>query len=93
MIKVIIERVVDSDLVGHYETFVKQTFQEVVQAPGFVGCEALKNLHQPNHRFIITQWDNVQSWQNWQHSETRQSLVANIQPMLLHEEKVVILSD
>ncbi|WP_163834122.1 antibiotic biosynthesis monooxygenase family protein [Spartinivicinus ruber] len=93
MIKVIIERVVDSDLTSHYENFVKQTFQEVVQAPGFIGCETLKNLQQPNHRVIITQWDNVQSWQNWQKSEKRQALVANIQPMLLHEEKVVILSD
>lgn len=91
MIKVIIERVVDADLVDHYDTFVKETFQKVVQATGFIGCEALKDLQRPNHRFIITQWANIQSWQNWQHSSERQALMSNIQPMLIHEEKIVIL--
>ncbi|RRJ84465.1 antibiotic biosynthesis monooxygenase family protein [Aestuariirhabdus litorea] len=92
MIKVVIERNIAEGLGPHYEDAIKKTISGVVQAPGFISSESLKDIANANHRLVIINWANVQSWQMWEGSAQRRQLLEAIQPMLEGEEKITVLS-
>ncbi len=92
MIKVVVERIIADGLGPHYEETIKKTISGVVHAAGFISSESLKDIDNPNHRFVIINWANIQSWQMWEGSAQRKRLLESIQPVLEREEKITILS-
>ena len=92
MIKVIIDRVIAQGLERHYDLCLKESASLLQEAQGFLGSEALKDIHNPNHRITVSLWNNPRSWEQWIRSENRRQLNSCIAPLLDHEEQVTILS-
>ncbi len=91
MIRVLIERYVDASLEQHYEIAARKILQGAVQAPGFISGESLRDMQNSNHRLILCTWTSIQQWQQWQTSQIRHNLMAELAPMLDREEKVTLL--
>ncbi|NRA83639.1 MAG: antibiotic biosynthesis monooxygenase [Gammaproteobacteria bacterium] len=91
MIKVIIERILDEDMESTYDAEIKKTLTAVMSAKGFISGTSYGDVHSPNIRTIITNWDNVGCWNRWYQSSVRREVNQAITLMLKQEEKVKVL--
>ncbi|WP_419810255.1 antibiotic biosynthesis monooxygenase family protein [Bacterioplanoides sp.] len=92
MIKVIIERVIANGMESTYEEAIKSTLRAILEADGYISGATYKDAQNPNHRFIITNWQNAEAWNNWSHSKARQDVIGAIQPILEQQEKITVLT-
>ncbi|HBS41690.1 MAG TPA: antibiotic biosynthesis monooxygenase [Oceanospirillales bacterium] len=92
MIKVIIEREIDSGMETTYEDAIKNTLRAILEAPGYTSGATYKDAENPNRRFIITNWQSLEDWQIWARSQQRSDVVAAVRATLRQPEKVTILT-
>jgi heme-degrading monooxygenase HmoA len=92
MIKVLIERELLEGLEEEYKLASRALLQGCMEMPGYVSGESLQDIKRPNHRLIITLWQNEQCWKAWEKSEQRQRLLAGICGLLATDEKVMLLA-
>ncbi len=92
MIKVLIDRQIADDMESTYEEAIKHTLSAIVAASGYVSGASYKDCSDPNHRIIITNWRTREDWVMWSNSAERRHVIAAIQPILLREERITILS-
>lgn len=91
MIRVIIERHIADDLAEHYENAARSTLQQAMNAQGFISGEALHDVSEPNHRYVIVVYRSVADWQRWYGSQERKEMMNVIRPMLETDEKITVL--
>lgn len=91
MIRVLIERHIAESLESAYEERSRLILQRAVAAPGFISGETLANAHDPNHRLTLSNWRSEEDWDRWLHSQERQSLLAELAPMMDQDEKITVL--
>jgi heme-degrading monooxygenase HmoA len=58
--------------------------------PGYVGAENLMNNHDVSIVAIITTWEDVDYFWDWENSRTRQAIIKEYQDSLAEEPKVTI---
>ncbi len=58
--------------------------------PGYVGAENLMNNHDVTIVAIITTWEDVEYFRDWEKSRSRQAMIKEFQDILLEEPKVTI---
>ena len=92
MIKVIIEREIDSGMETTYEDAIKNTLRAILEAPGYTSGATYKDAENPNRHFIITNWQSLEDWQIWARSQQRSDVVAAVRATLRQPEKVTILT-
>lgn len=92
MIKVIIEREIDSGMESTYENAIKNTLRAILEAPGYTSGATYKDAENANRRFIITNWQSLDDWQSWSKSAQRDDVVSAVRATLRHPEKVTVLT-
>mgnify|MGYP003642206633 CR=1 FL=1 len=92
MIKVIIDRRIADDMESTYEDAIKHTLRAILEAPGYVSGASYKDARDHHHRIIITNWQSLQDWERWAVSSERREVIAAIQPILMREERISILT-
>jgi len=58
--------------------------------PGYIGADNLVSDKDPSIVAIITTWDNVEQWQNWQDSRRRADIMKEAEPLLEEELRVSV---
>jgi antibiotic biosynthesis monooxygenase (ABM) superfamily enzyme len=58
--------------------------------PGYVGAENLVSDKDPSIVAIITTWDNVEQWRDWQGSRMRGEIMKEAEPLLEEELRVSV---
>lgn len=91
MIKVLIERVIAEGLEVPYEVAARNILQQAIQSPGYLFGESFIDMQRPNYRFVIVTWQNIHSWERWEHSPERRECLDAFAPLLLEEEKITLL--
>ena len=91
MIKVIIERKIVQDMESTYEVEVQRAMKAVMGATGFLSGTSYIDINHPNTRTIITEWNNLASWNRWFMSDLRRDTNYNLNQILEQEEKVKVL--
>lgn len=91
MIYVLIEREIAEDLEATYEEAARQLLTNAYQTDGFVEGHTYTELDNPRRRFTLSQWKSVLHWQQWYSSKQRREQMAQLAPMLAHEERITIL--
>lgn len=92
MIKVIIDRRIADDMESTYEASIKDTLRAILEAPGYVSGASYVDAKDSHHRIIITNWQSVEDWERWSISESRRDVIAAIQPILMREERITVLT-
>ena len=64
--------------------------EHAMSYPGYVGAENLVNDKDPSIVAIITSWDNIDHWQNWQDSKMRGQIMREAEPLLEEELRVSV---
>jgi heme-degrading monooxygenase HmoA len=58
--------------------------------PGYVGAENLMNNHDVSIVAIITTWEDVEYFRDWENSRTRRAIIDEYRDALAEEPKVTI---
>ena len=64
--------------------------EHAMSYPGYVGAENLVNDKDPSIVAIITSWDNIEHWQDWQDSKMRGQIMKEAEPLLEEELRVSV---
>ena len=58
--------------------------------PGYVGAENLMNNHDVSIVAIITTWEDVEYFRDWENSSTRKSIMKEYRDSLAEDPKVTV---
>jgi len=64
--------------------------EHAMSYPGYVGAENLVSDKDPSIVAIITTWDSVEQWRNWQESRMRGEIMKGGEPLLEEELRVSV---
>ena len=56
-----------------------------MQQPGYISSETLRNLDDPNQITVVSMWGDIESWNVWKNSETRQANEAEVRDLIIGE--------
>lgn len=93
MIQVLIERHIADGMLSTYEDSSRHALQKTYAVTGFISAEAFTDVHDPNHKFVLSKWRNAQDWHRWAQSEERLELINLISPVLTQPEKVTLIEN
>jgi len=89
MVRVIIEHQVkelkDVDIVI---ATMRELRNEAMKRSGYITGETLVNTEDDRNILVISTWHRLESWQEWDKSETRLKITAGIKPLLVESYKV-----
>ncbi len=91
MIRVLIERNIAQGLEHYYDCTIKRVVSQVVQAPGCISGESLKDASNTNRRIVMSKWQSEEDWESWFRSLERRKVLAEIAPLLEGGERVTKL--
>ena len=58
--------------------------------PGFISSENLQNKTENSTIFTMSTWEKVSDWKAWETSKIRQSIITQLEGLLLDTPKVTI---
>jgi heme-degrading monooxygenase HmoA len=64
--------------------------EHAMSYPGYVGAENLVSDKDPSIVAIITTWDSVEQWRDWQGSRMRGEIMKEAEPLLEEELRVSV---
>lgn len=91
MLRVLIERQIIDGLEQPYSHAITGMMQAIVQAPGFVSGESLREVARPQHHLLLSAWSSRHAWERWLLSDTRRQAVDAINPFLVEPERITLL--
>ena len=91
MIRVLIERRIAPGMEEYYDSTVKRVVTGVINAPGCISGESLKDTQDTSRRFVMSKWETLADWERWLASPERRQVVAELEPLLDGGERITLL--
>jgi heme-degrading monooxygenase HmoA len=63
---------------------------QAMQAPGFIGAENLLSEEDHSIFALVSTWDKIEDWRQWEKSKIRQEILRQAAPLLAEEPRVTI---
>lgn len=90
MINVIIERVVDPTMLDVFRQTLLQTRRLALESPGYLSGESFMDVERQNHWYIMSSWETLDDWKQWQSSGARHEMLLAFKAMLVEPEKITV---
>jgi antibiotic biosynthesis monooxygenase (ABM) superfamily enzyme len=81
-VKILIKRKVAADKAAQLKELVMQLRTISMKQPGYVSGESLKNADRQNEYLVISTWDSLSAWKDWQSSRERAKIQDQIDALL-----------
>ena len=81
-VKILIKRNVPEGKAREMIPLFRQMRSLAVKQPGYVSCETLKSLDQPDMFLVISTWLSSGEWERWLLSKERQEIQGQIDTLL-----------
>ena len=91
MVRVPIERKVAAGMETAYQKLTREVRQTALQIPGYISGETLRDFSNPHHYVTISTWRSRRECNAWLTSSERVATGSRMAPMLLEEERLIIL--
>lgn len=91
MVRVLIERRIAGGMVEGFRLALRNMRLQATPKHGYISGESLQDHADPRHYYVISTWNSVRAWQEWEDSEARRRVMATIGPMLEEPEKITVL--
>ncbi|MFT5451445.1 MAG: quinol monooxygenase YgiN [Enterobacterales bacterium] len=90
MIRILIERTLLENKVVEYHQLIRQLKQKASHMVGYVSGEILVDPDNSLRCLVISNWENIKSWEIWANSDERKRTEKTIRKMLSGNEKISI---
>ena len=89
-VKIIIKRIVPEDNIKYLTALLKQLRTLANNQPSYISGETLRNFENPNESLVISTWQTIDNWKNWENSKDRAEIQEKIDLLLGEETKYEI---
>lgn len=89
-IRVLIEREVDPGQEGKLQALLMQVRGKAIAAKGYISGETLRAAKKPNKFLVISTWNSLDEWNEWQGSAERMKFQEDLNKLLLTPEKLTV---
>ncbi|MDI9570410.1 MAG: antibiotic biosynthesis monooxygenase family protein [Pseudomonadota bacterium] len=81
-VKILIKRKVPAEKEGDLLTLIKGLRNAANACPGYITGETMRNVERPDEYLVISTWDSVAAWRQWQSSPERMTIQKRIDDLL-----------
>lgn len=81
-IKILIKRHIKKDSTGQAFDLLKNFRQDAMNRPGYISGETWINHYDPCQITVVSTWQTVEDWIQWEESDARAALEANLMDIL-----------
>ena len=82
MVKVLVERAIKGQNVRGIVRLLRQLRVKALQQPGYISGETLHAVDDPNCYLVISLWESLEDWRQWEKNPERQKAVLEIDSLL-----------
>ena len=90
-VRVLIEREVEPGQESRLLQILTQSRATAMKAKGYISGETLRSVDSPHKFLVLSNWNSVEDWKNWEKAPERSVLQKDLAP-LLRQEKCSIFS-
>lgn len=90
MIRVIIERHLKEDRKGEFIHLLRELRTAAIHQPGYISGETMASIEDASIISVLSTWQSLNDWKNWQQSNTRTKLEKQIETLLMKSPKVSV---
>jgi heme-degrading monooxygenase HmoA len=73
-----------------FDPVLRKLRSQAMQFPGFIGAENLLSTKDYHIVALVSTWENIENWREWEKSKIRQDILRQAAPLLVEEPRVTI---
>ena len=85
-VRVLIEREVEPGQESKLLQIMTQSRAIAMKARGYISGETLQSAENPNKFLVLSNWNSVEDWKNWEKTPDRAALQQDLAPLLRREK-------
>jgi len=91
-VKIVIDRKVKKGREAHFAKWIRELRGKAILCKGYVSGETLRALDDPCNYIVISTWQSVDDWNNWEKSPERKKIYSRIEKLMARpsESKVYV---
>jgi heme-degrading monooxygenase HmoA len=90
MVKVLIERHVQTGKEGYLIDLLNKMRTELIQQPGYVSGELLQSMDDKATFFALSTWFSTLDWKSWQNDPRRLTIESKIEKLLTESPRLTV---
>lgn len=91
-IRVLIEREIEPGQEARLNQVMTQVRSKAMKARGYISGETLRALDNPNKYLVISNWNSIEDWKNWEKNPERAKCHEDLTPLLVGKEKCTVFT-
>ena len=88
--KVIVDRKIKKGNKSEFFDLLKELRSKTVTTTGYISGETLRALSDPHNSIVISTWQSVDDWKNWEQNAERKKIQAKNEKRMLRPTKTKI---
>ena len=73
-----------------FDPVLRKLRSQAMQSPGFIGAENLVSQKDYHILALISTWDKIEDWRQWEKSKIRQDILRQAAPLLVEGPRVTM---
>ncbi|MDY6908876.1 MAG: antibiotic biosynthesis monooxygenase family protein [Thermodesulfobacteriota bacterium] len=89
-VRVFIEREIDPENEIRLHNLLLKLRAKAIQARGYISGETLRSVDDPNRFIVISTWNSLEEWRNWENNPDRKAIQEEIDKVLRVPSRVSV---
>ncbi|MBM4338509.1 MAG: antibiotic biosynthesis monooxygenase [Deltaproteobacteria bacterium] len=89
-VRIVIDRKVKKGKEVEFAKMLRELRTKVVPAKGYISGETLRALNDHSNYIVITTWQNVDDWKEWEKNPDRKKVQAKMEKLMARPTKAKI---
>ena len=89
-VKIIIDRKIKKGKEVEFFDLLKELRSKAISSKGYVSGETLRALSDRDNYVVLSTWQNVDDWKNWEKNSERKKIQARIEKIMMRPTKTKI---
>jgi heme-degrading monooxygenase HmoA len=89
-VKIIIDRKVKKGKESEFAKLLRELRSKVIPSKGYISGETLRALDDPHNYIVITTWQSVDEWKEWEKNPERKKTQTKIEKLMARPTKTKI---
>ena len=90
VVRIIIDRKVKKGKESEFSEMLKQLRSKAVSSRGYVSGETLRALSDHQNYIVLSTWQSIDDWRNWEKNLERMKIQARIEKIMVRPTKTKI---
>jgi heme-degrading monooxygenase HmoA len=89
-VKIIIDRKVKKGKEADFSRLLRELRTKAIPSAGYISGETLRALDDPHNYIVVTTWQSVDDWKNWEKNSERKKIQAKIERLMARSTRTKI---